>query len=510
MEVIDVEIRKPARKSAFGQFKEHFEDPVYKNKFICTLFLFWAFLVMGFAAGQSGPSFLDLMLITNTKVEQASALFTSGAVGFTVGAFVSGFLYDKCNKLLLMAACLVGSSIFSAVIPLCTPLPAMIAMYFLRSFVSAGVETGGNTDLMRLWGKDSRVFMQILHFSFALGGLVAPLATEPFLAPKSVHTTITTVPVNESHFLEYGYNTTKAYVQDSFRLNGTSNNITTAANEDAPKSQILFAFIITAVLFLSAALPFFVEFSLRKADKSRKPEDEQEVDRHCIPTPVYVITVSMIGAFFFCYIALEETFMSFLAVFTVEGLGWTKPDGALVTSVFWGSFAAFRFLGIFFIKMLTPSSMIILCLVILSASLGAFLVCSLFAVTIGIWISSVGIGLATSIVYPTTFTWVEEHVIKVTGRVTSVIVICAASGGMATPLLLGYLMEEVTYMWFSYLMFLVSVILLIIYIMLRLHSGFVLKKYHRAAEAESPNELATPQEKGKMFDPNEHVRTFEL
>ncbi|XP_071086107.1 sodium-dependent glucose transporter 1A-like [Haliotis cracherodii] len=502
MEVDDLEMRTHEKKSSFVQFKENFEDPVYRNKFICTMFLFWAFIVLGFSAGQGGPSFLDLMLITNTKVEQASALFTSGAVGYMIGAFVSGFLYDKCNKLLLLAACLVGSSIFSAVIPLCTPLPAMIAMYFLRSFVAAGVDTGGNADLLRLWGKDSRVFMQILHFCFALGGLIAPLVTEPFLAPKSAKPRITTDLANESHILEYGYNSTNAYVQDLLGLNGTSNNMTTASTEDVLKSEILFAFIITAVLFLSAAVPFFVEFFLRRVDKNRKPEDDQEDDRQRIPLPVYVITVALIGAFFFCYCALEETFISFLAVFTVEGMGWTKPDGALVTSVFWGSFAAFRFLGIFFIKMLTPSSMIILCLVILSASLGAFLICSLFAVNIGIWISSVGIGLATSIVFPTTFTWVEEHVIKVTGKVTSVIMICAASAGMATPLLLGYLMEEVTYMWFSYLLFLQSVILLIIHIVQRLHAVFVLKKYHSAAEVESTNELAIPQEKEEMFDPN--------
>ncbi|XP_067670598.1 sodium-dependent glucose transporter 1A-like [Haliotis asinina] len=500
MEVEDSQT--PEKKSPCVQFKENLEDPVYKNKFICTLFLFWAYIVLGFAAGQGGPSFQDLMLITNTKLEQASALFTTGAVGYTTGAFVTGIMYDKCNKLLLLAACLVGSAIGTAIIPLCTPLPAMIAVYFIRSFVSAGVETGGNADLIRLWGKDSRVFMQILHFSFAVGGLIAPLVTEPFLAPKLAHAMITTDLSNETHLFQYGDNTTTAYVQELSGLNGTSNNMTIADTEDAPKSQILFAFIITAVLFLSASVPFFVELFLRKVDKNRKPVEEKQDGRQGIPLPVYIITVAMIGAFYFCYCAIEETFMSFLAVFTVEGLDWDKSDGALVTSVFWGSFAAFRFLGIFVIKILSPSSMIILCMVILSASLGAFLICSVFAFHIGIWISSVGVGLATSIIFPTTFTWVEEHVIRVTGKVTSIITICAASAGTSTPLLLGYLMEEVTYLWFSYLLFLMSIILILIHIVLRLQSVFVLKKYHSATRVESPSDLVIPQEKGKMFHPN--------
>lgn len=42
--------------------------------------------------------------------------------------------------------------------------------------------SGGNADIIALWDDEGRSYMQALHFFFGVGGILSPLATEPFLA----------------------------------------------------------------------------------------------------------------------------------------------------------------------------------------------------------------------------------------------------------------------------------------------------------------------------------------
>ena len=37
--------------------------------------------------------------------------------------------------------------------------------------------------LTRTWGSNGRMLLQTIHFGFAFGGIISPLATAPFLAP---------------------------------------------------------------------------------------------------------------------------------------------------------------------------------------------------------------------------------------------------------------------------------------------------------------------------------------
>jgi hypothetical protein len=46
---------------------------------------------------------------------------------------------------------------------------------------------GANAYVMSFWGEKAGPYMQGLHFCFSMGGIVSPLATEPFLAERSCH-----------------------------------------------------------------------------------------------------------------------------------------------------------------------------------------------------------------------------------------------------------------------------------------------------------------------------------
>lgn len=47
------------------------------------------------------------------------------------------------------------------------------------------LDTGASTLCLQLWGKDSGPYMQSLHFSFAVGGSIAPLLVQAFIAESS-------------------------------------------------------------------------------------------------------------------------------------------------------------------------------------------------------------------------------------------------------------------------------------------------------------------------------------
>ncbi|XP_060085843.1 sodium-dependent glucose transporter 1-like [Ylistrum balloti] len=78
------------------------------------------------------------------------------------------------------------------------------------------------------------------------------------------------------------------------------------------------------------------------------------------------------------------------------------------------------------------------------------------------------------IAYLSTFvvTWTNEYLTPVTGKISSAFFISAMVGSSLNPLLLGYLMENVATIWFSYLFAIESFALVFLYI-----SGVIITKY---------------------------------
>lgn len=66
-------------------------------------------------------------------------------------------------------------------------IPNIYAMYVLIGL--SGISNGcmdciGNFWLIHIWGKENPPFMQIVHFMFGIGALIAPFLVEPFLLNK--------------------------------------------------------------------------------------------------------------------------------------------------------------------------------------------------------------------------------------------------------------------------------------------------------------------------------------
>ncbi|XP_033762206.1 sodium-dependent glucose transporter 1-like [Pecten maximus] len=155
-------------------------DSAYKENVIVSLVLCWTFVTLGWASAQFGPAFLDLQIITRTNVKKASGFLTVRSVGFLAGSILTGILFDRYSKLLLVSIFPLAGAVISAVLPWCFLYELMMAVHVCAGFYQGGIGASGNALLMYTWGREGNSFMQALHFSFAFGGIMSPLATSPF------------------------------------------------------------------------------------------------------------------------------------------------------------------------------------------------------------------------------------------------------------------------------------------------------------------------------------------
>jgi FHS family Na+ dependent glucose MFS transporter 1 len=182
--------------------------------------------------------------------------------------------------------------------------------------------------------------------------------------------------------------------------------------------------------------------------------------------------------FYSMYCATEDTFAAYLTTFVVKSIHWSKSHGAQVTSLFWASFTVGRFASIFLVRCLSPVKFLLLSCTSMALSLLAFLLFSIYNINPGIWLASALAGASMAPVFPTGFIWMESEFVRVTGRVASSILIASSSGTMANPIILGYLMEEITPIWFSYLLCLEAAMVFLLFLLLLALSRLYIRKHY--------------------------------
>ncbi len=261
--------------------------------------------------------------------------------------------------------------------------------------------------------------MHSIHFSYALGAVLAPLLAAPFLNNKPSY----------EHVLLQGNETTWVYVPE-----GKEN-----------PSQIQVPFFIMGAMSVVVSLGFlhYGIVALRRTHYSREPldnetesaggeaqqpvgesaaheeagqdeqqqqeqqqqqESEHNVDNHVQertseepatgeePTTAQpiswnlIITIALFTLFCFFYVGIESTYGLYLTAFAVHcNLHLSKARGALITSIYWGCFATMRFIAIWASIALNP-------LVIMTISFVLCLISSIALVFFGetyVWVLEV-------------------------------------------------------------------------------------------------------------------------
>ena len=270
-------------------------------------------------------------------------------------------------------------------------------------------------------------------------------------------------------------NVTEAYDDTFSSTNFTEITPTSNCTIVYGETKIHISYLISAVLILTAAIPFLVMYINVKVHKKAHVEkaDKSNMERpDKLPIKLKLVLLILLSALMLMYCAVEDTYAGFLMTYLIKQLDWEKSDGSVATSVYWAAFSFGRFCGIFLIKRFKPVQLLFVYLILLCCGFVAIFITTILSTPV-IWVFIPLAGFFMSIVFPCIFTWTEESILTVTGRISSMFLISASSGLMLNPLILGYLMDNFTALSFVYLLFTESVICFLLFLSIL----FLVKKY---------------------------------
>jgi len=150
--------------------------------------------------------------------------------------------------------------------------------------------------------------------------------------------------------------------------------------------------------------------------------------------------VALIALLLCLYIGAEVSYGSWIYSYVLKmNLGDENMAGYL-TSIFWGSLTAGRLLGVPVAARFRPRVILI----------GDLTGCLISIVVALLWpgslpvitIATVCTGLSMASIYPTALTFAERRM-KITGQVTSLLIVGGSAGGMIVPLLIGQMFESI-------------------------------------------------------------------
>jgi FHS family Na+ dependent glucose MFS transporter 1 len=309
---------------------------------------------------------------------------------------------------------------------------------------------------MFLWGREGDSYFNALHFAFAVGGILSPLAAAPYVMSRDYATN--TLAMNWT--LDFS-NTTSG--NDADLYNVTHLNSTKMSHE-TQSSMIYIPYTTSAGICFVTSLPFLVFFcvSLQKTLEREKPKEEMKNKRR---TQKRLQTVGFIimTVYMAVYCAVQDVFIGFLTTFVIAELNWANSEGSYLTSGYGALYALGRFLGIFLVRCLSPAKMIFAHNSMLILSLSGFLMMSFHDVTTGVWIFTLMTGFSTSMIFPVVFMWTEQKFLRVTGKVASIFIVASSVGSIVNSPILGVLMEMFTPMWFCYLLLAEAIFVFILF-----------------------------------------------
>ncbi|XP_052094403.1 sodium-dependent glucose transporter 1B-like [Mytilus californianus] len=425
-------------------------EPEYRLRFLTFLCLVWSFFILGWILGQFGPSIFDLQYITNTDLEGASFYYISHNVGYLIGSLISGVLIGRCdcNFLLFITMCIYGISVFA--IPWCFLSSIMLVAQAIRGLSGGLLDTVANSELLSLFGNQVSPYMQAMHFAFAAGGIASPLVTAPFLT-EQYDNGVNSSMINQTSLVMQTENVRTDNI--SFHMNNitTVNRSTTFHTQK--NSLIYIPYTISGVLAMSSSVSFLIVY-IKSRRLAKRHTDEVNIDRNerRLSFPVKLVILTIMSIIFLLYTAMEDTIGAYVATFCVEQMNMTKEEGSYVTAVFWTFFAFGRLSGIPISNIVKSIPLIGIYSFILVISFLLLSFSPMINSPVTVWISNAVTGFAMSILFPTLFTWAEEDFLLVTGKIASLFIMTSTLGSIASPAALGYLIEEVSPMWYSYIL----------------------------------------------------------
>ncbi|OWF38209.1 Sodium-dependent glucose transporter 1 [Mizuhopecten yessoensis] len=427
-----------------------------------------AFMMKGWTKGQIGPAFPDIMMISGADLENGSAFMTSFYTGQLLGSVLAGVIYSKMNKYLLFASSVVMFSLMLAAIPWCYLYGLMVAAHTFLGIGGGITAVSISSESVAIWGPTPRGRSYLMGNSaaYSIASVIAPLVAAPFLLKSNyISTTTNYTSRNATSSAPIMINSIN---QSSLHDIGMANDSFKTMNRSMSKLYV--AYTVSAGLCMLTAMLFFILFcqlGQSMEERSRKSESHFIGER----SPL-LKRLQLFNTIVFCVIqnAIDFTFIGYLAVFCIDYLGWTNAFGAMLTSFAFFSRLLGTLSGIFLVRYVQTHQILLISTIVSTAGFIGLTISAHFYFDAGIWISVCVIGIPFGLMWPNMLSWINENLIPLCNEMASLMNFTAFLGALLAPLLFGYMMEEISLLWFCYLCCFKSVVIFVNAILMFLYT----------------------------------------
>jgi MFS transporter, FHS family, Na+ dependent glucose transporter 1 len=343
-----------------------------------TIGYYVTFIALGLIGVSLGPTLPGLAEHTRSNLGEISYLFTARSLGYLLGSFLGGRIYDRAPGHPVMAAMLAVMIAMMVLVPLVPLLWLLVGVLLVLGAAEGTLDVGGNTLLVWVHGKDVGPFMNGLHFFFGVGAFLSPII-----------------------------------IAQAMLMSG----------------DITWAYWALALLSVPA-----VFWLLRLPS----PADHATTQEGPAGRLNYGL-LALFAAFFFLHVGAEVSFGGWIYTYALALNLANETMAAYLTSVYWGAFTVGRLLAIPIATRLRPRTILFSDLLGCLASVAILLIWpdSLTVAVVG----SAGMGLSIASIFPTTISFAERRM-RITGQVTGWFLAGASIGSMSLPWLIGQFFES--------------------------------------------------------------------
>jgi FHS family Na+ dependent glucose MFS transporter 1 len=344
-----------------------------KQKYITTAAYYLAFILLGLTVAADGPALLKLAEHTSSTLDQISLIFFFGSLGYLLGSYIGGRLYDRVPGHRLMASVLIFLGIFSALVPIVSAKWLFFTVILVFGITKGAVDVGCNTLLLWVHNEAVGPFMNGLHAFFGVGSFIAPLIIARVISATG-----------DIHWVYW--------------------------------------------FFAIAALPIAIWLWSLPSPEARAVPAEHE------KTPFPILPVLVMVLCFVLYVGGESGYGSWIYTYAFKLNFGTEITAAYLTSAFWGAFTFGRLLGIW--VSMRAKSLTILALDFAGCIVSIGLILLFRESATVLWIGTILFGLSQASIFPTFMTLAEERM-HVTGTMAGWFLVGVGLGSMILPWLIG-------------------------------------------------------------------------
>ena len=343
------------------------------QKYITTAAYYIAFILLGLTIAAEGPTLLKLAEHTYSALDQISSLFVFGSLGYLLGSYIGGRVYDRVPGHRFMASILIFLGIMIALVPIASSRLALFTIVLILGAAKGALDVGCNTLLLWVHNETVGPFMNGLHAFFGLGAFIAPLIVARVIS------------VTGDIYWVYWF-------------------------------------------FAIATLPIAIWIWSLPSPASRV------VPAHHESAPFPFLPVLIMVLCFVLYVGGEAGYGAWIYTYAFTLNFGTEVTAAYLTSAFWGSFTLGRLFGIWVSTRAKPMTILYMDFAGCIVSLGLILLFQ--ESTNALWIGTLLFGISQASIFPTFLTLSEERM-HVTGTIAGLFLVGAGAGGMILPWLIG-------------------------------------------------------------------------